>query len=154
MKIINHLFKTKKSKNEEINPQSKLAIVKNNYYDKTGEAPIITKEELKEKYIWQSQSNWGHRINYNKEMTRVDGHISSPEVKNHDLLLEFMKSGKIGVFEIQNLKYELDPCDLFFADLEFIGYVENEKHNMVERGLNQFIPRIRGFDDFWKNNKP
>lgn len=84
-------------------------------------------------WIIKNHTGWGNRISwfYEFEDKRVYAH-TTPQAKENDELLVDMQSGKIGRFVLKNVDRKTDPHDMWFADVEFIGYVgeplENKKY--------------------------
>lgn len=69
---------------------------------------------------------WGDRIEWCKKDHSIAGWKSRIPVEG-DWLLTEMQSGREGLYQIKNVKPCKDPRDMFFADVEFVGY--NERGN-------------------------
>lgn len=60
----------------------------------------------------------------NYEQGRLAGF--SPTIPNRgDLFHQEMRSGKTGVFRFDNVERQSDPSDMFFADMAWVGYLED-----------------------------
>jgi hypothetical protein len=76
--------------------------------------------------MWE-HNVWGDTINWisweNKEIYGFSEpclYDTNTEVRSK------MKSGKIARFKIIDIDYKADPNDMFFATLEYLGYLEYE----------------------------
>lgn len=73
--------------------------------------------------IWEHKG-WGDAINWTDWDERtIHGHLT-PSPKIGDEVQAKMQSGKIGRFEIIEIRYMSDPKDMFFATVKDLGYVE------------------------------
>lgn len=54
------------------------------------------------------------------ESRTICGHVHNPKVG--DLFRAKMFSGKFGIFRIVEVKWQLDPSNMYFAKVEDIGY--------------------------------
>lgn len=66
-------------------------------------------------FYWQ---NYDHRV--------VCGHRGWPE--KGDVFTCKMQSGKIGVFEVVNVRRCSEPGNMYFADVRDVGYWEVQAH--------------------------
>lgn len=74
-----------------------------------------------------AHNTWGDRLGFlDWETRRVVGWIT-PIPKVGDELRGEMKSGGVGRFRVTKVEPCGDPSDMFFADVEDIGYVEEVK---------------------------
>lgn len=48
----------------------------------------------------------------------------SYKIKENDEVLVTMKSGKIAILKVKNIRRMSDPKDQYFADLEDVGYLK------------------------------
>lgn len=73
--------------------------------------------------LYQIGGGWGDRISWwpENQLTHVSGH-KTPKPQAGDVLICEMKSGKTGVWIFQNIDHCGDPPDMFFADVNPIGY--------------------------------
>lgn len=82
--------------------------------------------------VFEVGGRWGDRIELDWERRRITG-WKTPRPSSGDLLLVSMESGKTGILEIRNVKYVPDPPDMFFADVQDAGYLEDRPQ--VEQDL-------------------
>lgn len=77
--------------------------------------------------LWDNQRGWGHNIDFiDWDRRRLMGHHHDRRsFRIGDEVRAKMRSGKIARFSIKNVEYCNDPKDMFFADLEDIGYLES-----------------------------
>jgi hypothetical protein len=61
-----------------------------------------------------------HWFDYDRR--RIVGHTGKPKVG--DVFTSKMKSGKIGVFEVTKVDWQMDPRNMYFADVKDVGYWE------------------------------
>lgn len=67
------------------------------------------------------KSGWGiYWQDYDRRV--VCGHEGRP--KKGDVFTSKMVSGKIGVFEVINVRWRGDPSNMYFADVKDVGYWE------------------------------
>lgn len=69
---------------------------------------------------------WGDDFMWVHEWTRLGG-WKTPLPNKGDRIEIPMTSGKTGLYKIKKIDYCGDPPDMFFADVSFIGYKEEEK---------------------------
>ena len=78
--------------------------------------------------VYKVGGGWGYCINWEgwkdkSTIQKVSGHeMRRPRVG--DELLADMQSGKTARFTFTDVEYMLDPDDMFFATVTFVGYVE------------------------------
>ena len=73
--------------------------------------------------VFPRDTGWGWRISFEDyDNRRVSGHLS-PRPEAGDLFAYQLESGRVGVFRLVDLDYCLNPDDMFFADVEDIGYL-------------------------------
>ena len=72
-------------------------------------------------YRMENHTGWGDRIGWSDYPKRINGHLSQKPSKGDYITCE-MKSGKIGVFRVASIEYCRDPQDMFFANVEPLGY--------------------------------
>ena len=73
--------------------------------------------------MWEHRC-WGDSIRWiDADSRRLTGWLT-PLPKVNDELHCDMRSGKTGRFRITKVKYCTDPSDMFFADAEWMGYLE------------------------------
>lgn len=107
----------------DTNDLTEFAIKKLEEYEKTKIFPEILNSEIETKKIYDPSPT----INFfNEKNTKLCGWQSIRYVENGDLFLVPMQSGRSAIFEIFNVKYKLDPSDMFFADVIPIGYLKEE----------------------------
>ena len=72
---------------------------------------------------YSTGGGWGDRIQW---MTFPTGIVGWKDrlPNDGDYLTCEMKSGRVGVFQMKNVKPCGDPRDMFFADTEALGYVD------------------------------
>lgn len=68
-------------------------------------------------------SYWGHAIHDMRD-GRIGGH-STPRPGNGDIVLRMMKSGRVGKYLLSNVELCASPHDMWFADVEFVGYKDD-----------------------------
>lgn len=94
-------------------------------------------------HVYSVGGTWGNKIEwFDFERRRIVGWKSILPRQN-DLLLSNMKSGKTAIFKIGVVENCNDPRDMFFAYVEFIGYLED--HPEKERILNAKKFKMSGF---------
>ena len=79
--------------------------------------------------IWEHKF-WGDNIGWTDWQSRKIYGFSQPYL--YDEKTEFreqMQSRKVARFKPKKIDYELDPKDMFFAELEDLGYVEDTSPN-------------------------
>ena len=64
---------------------------------------------------------WGSAIDWVVPGKKVVG-CKDPRPMPGDFIESPMTSGRIGVYIVRSSKYERDPRDMFFADVEWHGY--------------------------------
>ena len=70
---------------------------------------------------YEEYSGWGCHITWWKEGTKVYGHLQKkPNVG--DILRCKMESGKTGLFRFTDIQNEMDPPDMFWGDVHWVGY--------------------------------
>lgn len=76
-----------------------------------------------------NQRGWGRSIKWFDYKTRcIVGWMPYREKpKKGELMLARLKSGRIGTYLIKSVEYEKDPHDMFFADLQDIGYLKDSQ---------------------------
>lgn len=85
---------------------------------------FLRKKEQRPEMVryYELGGGWGNSIRFNDEaQTRVVG-WKSPRPVKYDLLFAKMNSGKTGVYEFTKVEWCLDPHDMFFGDVQFLGY--------------------------------
>jgi hypothetical protein len=75
--------------------------------------------------VYQLGGDWGDAIGWRTRPHAADRRVVGwqkriPEVG--DLLHAEMQSGRVGVFRFKSVRRPGDPPDMFFADVEFVGY--------------------------------
>lgn len=69
-------------------------------------------------------NRWGHQISFWDWETRsVNGHLT-PLPQDDDMFGREMKSGRIAVFKLCDIKPCGNPPDMFFAMAEDVGYLD------------------------------
>jgi hypothetical protein len=68
---------------------------------------------------------WGNHVGWTRPGERVAGH-RSPRPKVGDLLRSPMESGRDGLFRLTAVKMCSDPSDMYFADVEWAGYIDEQ----------------------------
>lgn len=58
------------------------------------------------------------------ERRTIVGHSGRPKIG--DVFTAKMESGKIGVFEVVNVRWCGDPSNMYFADVKDVGYWESK----------------------------
>lgn len=82
---------------------------------------IIPTEEIIN--LWE-HNGWGNNVYFSDFKNRkITGHLS-PRPKVGDEIRSKMSSGKIGRFLVKEIEYCRDPNDMFFCDVEDLGYLE------------------------------
>ena len=87
-----------------------------------------TKKEVKIWNMWE-YNTWGYAINwFNYDAKRITGHLPDDlmgfkTIKVGDELRAKMQSGKVARFKITKVKRCQDPPDMFFATVNYIGYL-------------------------------
>jgi hypothetical protein len=79
----------------------------------------------KDTYIYNIGGGWGDAIRFTDESYKEVVGWKSRRPKAGDVLLVPMQSGKTGRFKFTSIEYCRDPKDMFFAEIDFIGYQEN-----------------------------
>lgn len=81
-----------------------------------------------ETYLFKYGGGWGNRIEFNGgvEKRKVVG-WKPYRPKDGDLLLISMQNGKKALFKFKNVEELHDPKDMFFADIEDVGYEDDPK---------------------------
>jgi hypothetical protein len=74
----------------------------------------------------ENHSGWGNRISWGNYPDRINGHLT-PRPNVGDYVTCEMKTRRHGVFRITAIEYCHDPPDMFFADVEPIGYEDELK---------------------------
>ena len=74
---------------------------------------------------------WGQHLSVlgpgkTEHETRIWGHWPT-RVEDGDIFLKDAASGKIGRFEISNVRHTMDPPDMFFGTVVCVGYEDNEE---------------------------
>jgi hypothetical protein len=69
----------------------------------------------------EQHQGWGDRIGWFNYPTRIEGHLQD-RPKVGDRVTCQMKSGKVGVFRVTEVKTFTDPPDQFFATVKPLGY--------------------------------
>lgn len=83
-------------------------------------------EYTREDFVHLAPDNcrWGNTIQFDSEdKTRINGH-KTPMVENGDVFGQRMQSGRLAIFRIRNVKPCGDPRDMFFAEVDFMHYLE------------------------------
>ncbi len=70
---------------------------------------------------WETGGGWANSIEWTEPNKSVVGWKTPKPVKG-DYLFSPMKSGRTGIFKFTNIKECYNPSDMFFADVEWIGY--------------------------------
>ncbi len=85
----------------------------------------MSKKDLR---LYEYGGGWGDCIQFSGDYKgmRIVG-WKSRVPKEGDLLKVPMQSGKSGIFRIVNVDRKMDPRDMFFADIENIGYEDESK---------------------------
>ncbi len=72
--------------------------------------------------MWE-HSGWGNSIYFTDyKRMRIAGHFSY-RINKGDIIQSKMQSGKIGKFEVVEIKFMSDPRDQFFCTVKPVGYV-------------------------------
>jgi hypothetical protein len=90
---------------------------------------------------WRIGSEWGRSIRWcpNYAAQRVCGWME-PKPKKGDWLLCDMKSGQTGLWRFGEIEDCVRPEDMFFADVEVIGYVDKPRVNTLGKtGLEETL---------------
>ena len=76
--------------------------------------------------MWE-HSGWGNSVKwFDWQKRRVVGWLHQiPEV--NDEIRAKMESGKTARFKIVNVEPQRDPPDMFFATVEYVGYLEKKE---------------------------
>lgn len=75
-------------------------------------------------YDISKHRSWGNRISWDKKGESIYGHLSRrPDAG--DFLIQKENDGTTSVYQIISVKKEIDPPDMFFADVKFYGKKEN-----------------------------
>lgn len=75
------------------------------------------------KIFFDTKNNmWGHCISWNDYPYSVYGFLD--KVKEGDVFKQSLKSGHTVLFRLINVERPGNPSDMFFADCEFVGYVD------------------------------
>jgi hypothetical protein len=79
-----------------------------------------------EKVVWRmwEHRGWGDCIQWMCK-DQISGH-TRPLPKEGDDLLCKMESGRVGIYRFTKVNPCTDPSDMWFADVEGVGYAEDE----------------------------
>ena len=89
-----------------------------------GEPPEVGADEVDISGLFPQDGGWGHRITISDyEKSKVHGHIS-PRVSDGDRFAYQMNSGRVAVFELEDVDNCTDPKDQFFASFFTVGYLK------------------------------
>lgn len=99
--------------------------------------PLVHSTPERQPYCryYEIGGGWGNAINWQRYPDLVVGWQGvSPEVG--DILFCKLKSGKRGVWRFKRIERQYDPPDMFFADVEPLGYegevaIPKEKRKQV-----------------------
>ncbi|UAW08330.1 hypothetical protein SEA_WHITNEY_83 [Gordonia phage Whitney] len=79
-------------------------------------------------------TSWGNSVSFSKSLESADGTDQtvtgqlvgwlSPRPRVGDVFLCAMKSGKTAQLEVFGMKTYADPPDMFYAEVKFVGYLE------------------------------
>ena len=72
--------------------------------------------------LFQLGGGWGNRIEFYRWPTGIVGWKGDPP-REGDYVMGEMTSGEIGVWRVIDVNRMLDPADMFFADVMWLGYV-------------------------------
>jgi hypothetical protein len=70
-----------------------------------------------------AEGYWGRHIEWLRPGEKLTGHMT-PKPEVGDEVRSPMHSGRTGIYRITNVEPMLDPPDMFFATVEWIGYLD------------------------------
>lgn len=68
---------------------------------------------------------WGCHIKWVEFPYKIWGHYPR-RINQGEVFASHMASGQYGLFIIKDIRWELDPDDMFWADVQPLGYAEPE----------------------------
>ncbi|HEY1806069.1 MAG TPA: hypothetical protein VGG45_16465 [Terracidiphilus sp.] len=94
-------------------------------FKRKAKEPILLLSPRPDADLYEIGGGWSDRISWwsENQLTRVYGH-KTPKPRAGDVLTCEMKSGKTGVWIFQSIEHCNDPPDMFFADVNPIGYTD------------------------------